>query len=113
MAALETLACLDNENSKKDSLSDRCGAIILDDTDEKRERIRQVVKRAYDARNDVVHGDAFAERDYYKIFRDLEPWLFSLVVSAIDLLCHLEATHTPKSASQLRKVMRDHFANTD
>jgi len=113
VAALETLACLDDENSKKDTLSDRCGAIILDATDEERESIRRVVKRAYDARNDVVHGDAFAERDYYRIFRDLEPWLFSLVISAIDLLCHLEATHTPKSASQLRKVMRDHFGNNE
>lgn len=111
VAALETLACLDNENSKKNSLSDRCGAIILDATDEERERIRRVVKRAYDARNDVVHGDAFAERDYYKIFRDLEPWLFSLLISAIDLLCHLEAIHSPKSASQLRKVMREHFSD--
>jgi len=112
VAALETLACLDNENSKKDSLSNRCGAIILDATDEERERIRRVVKRAYDARNDVVHGDAFAERDYYKIFRDLEPWLFSLLISAIDLLCHLEATQAPKSASQLRKVMREHFGDS-
>jgi len=111
VAALETLACLDNENSKKKTLSDRCGAIILDATDEDRESIRRAVRRAYDARNDVVHGDAFAERDYYKIFRDLEPWLYLLVVSAIDLLCHLESTHAPKSASQLRKAMRDHFGD--
>ena len=113
VAALETLACLDNENSKKDTLSDRCSAIILDATDEERERIGRVIKRAYDARNNVVHGDAYAERDYYKIFRDLEPWLFSLVISAIDLLCYLEATHAPKSASQLRKVMREHFGDRE
>ena len=109
VAALETLACLDNEKSKKETLSNRCGNLILDMTEDDREDIRKVVSRAYDARNDVVHGDAFAERDYYQIFRDLEPWLYSLVVSAIDLLCHLESTHAPKSASQLRKVMRDHF----
>jgi len=111
VAALETLACLDNENSKKDTLSDRCGNLILDVTDEDREDIRQAVSRAYDARNDVVHGDAFEERDYYKIFRDIEPWLCSLVISAIDLLCHLESTHAPKSASQLRKAMREHFGD--
>lgn len=111
VAALETLACLDNENSKKETLSNRCKNLILEVSDEDKEEIRQVVSRAYDARNDVVHGDAFAERDYYKIFRDLEPWLYSLILSAIDLLCHLESTHAPKSAKQLRKVMRDHFGD--
>lgn len=111
VAALETLACLDNENSKKDTLSGRCGNLILDATDEEREDIRRAVSRAYDARNDVVHGDAFVERDYFAIFRDVEPWLFPLVVSGIDLLCHLEATHAPKSARQLRKVVRNHFGD--
>ncbi len=110
VAALETLACLDNETSKKVTLSDRCGALILGVGDEEKEEIQRIVRRAYDARNDVVHGDAFAENHYYKILRDIEPWLFPLVIWAIDLLCYLELKYSPKNAKHLRKLMREHFS---
>lgn len=109
VAALETLACLDDEDSKKKTLANRCSILLKDTSDKEREIIFAAVEQAYDARNAVVHGDAFHERDYYKTLRKLEPCLHLVVLSAIDLLCYIELNYKVNSAKKLRRLMSNYF----
>lgn len=109
VAALETLACLDGEARKRRQLVDLFSALLSNITDEEREEMRNAIAIAYDARSEVVHGDAHEEQNYAAIFRNLEKWMFSLVLIAMDFLCYLEAKQNPVGNRQLRAAIRDHF----
>lgn len=110
VSALETLACLTDEEPKRVALRTRCSKVLLGISDDERDKIYRVIDRAYIARNNVVHGDAFYEDDYWRIFRELDKVMLSLFVGFVDLLTHLEFTKVPKSSKLLRRAMMEHFS---
>ena len=112
VSALESLACLSSQ-SKKVDLSKRCQLVALDTSDKDREEISRVVFNAYNHRNNVVHGDAFDEDKYWRVFRDLEDWMLYLFLAYIDLLTHVEFSKRPKSGKKLRKALQEHFEEID
>ncbi len=112
VAALETLACLGDDSSKKEGLVMRCSNVVLGLSKSEQEEIGRAIRSAYQARNSVVHGDAFEEDKHWKPFRDLEKWMLSLVLSFVNLLTHVQITHNPKSGKILRKLVRDHFESS-
>ena len=109
VSALETLACLKG-NGKSEQLSNRCKSILYGVTDEERETIEQVVRQAYTARTDVVHGDAHEERQYWLEFRALEPWLLPLTLRFSGLLASFETENEiSPDIKELRRLFKSHF----
>ena len=111
VSALETLACLSDEGSKRETLVERCRHVVLGSTLEEQETIAQAVENAYRARNAVVHGDAKSEDDYWSTLRALETWMLTLTFAFIDLLHHKQFKDTPKTSRQLRTVIEAHFSS--
>ena len=109
VSALETLACLKG-NGKSEQLSNRCKSILYGVTDEERETIEQVVRQAYTARTEVVHGDAHEERQYWLEFRALEPWLLPLTLRFSGLLASFETENEiSPDIKELRRLFKSHF----
>jgi len=112
VSALESLACLSSQ-SKKADLSKRCRLVGLGTSETDREKISRAVYIAYNHRNNVVHGNAFDEDKYWRVFRDLEEWMLYLFLAYIDLLTHIEFSKQPKSGKKLRKALQEHFVKID
>ena len=110
VAALETLACLDDEGSKRCTLVERCRNVVLGATVDEQDSIAEAIENAYKARNAVVHGDAASEDDYWATLRSLEKWMLTLVFAFIDLLHHTQFNKTPKTSKQLRAAIKQHFS---
>ena len=112
VSALETLACLDDEGSKRRTLVERCRNVVLGSSLDEQDAIAEAVDNAYKARNAVVHGDAKSEDDYWATLRSLEKCMLTLVFAFIDLLHHTQFKETPKTSQQLRAAIKQHFSSS-
>ena len=106
ISALEALTVLPRR-AKAETLAERCSAAGSMGCRAQEEEIKKHMRAAYKLRSDVVHGDAPDEGAAAKALSELEPFLLTIVVRLISMLCYTQNKVKPQSIKLLRNAIED------